>query len=164
MAQERSLAWDLFVIGFKITFVSAGVGLIVANLKDGAPPSLLVMPAFAAIFFDLLIHSYSYSIKRTGYYCRTRLEPVIRTEDGCPTELWEGFMASKKAGRNVAFWGNLGITLLTVVLGVIGLFVCPLRPLVSVPLCICLAALLPYDIWTFYKPRRFSKNAKGQSN
>ena len=96
MADGGSVAWDLFVelrkelvalqgirarvIGFKITLVSAGVGIIVANLKGGVPPALLVVPAFAAMFFDLLMHSYSFSIKRTGYYCRKHLEPLIRDQ------------------------------------------------------------------------------------
>ena len=61
-----NLAWNLFVelrkelvesqkiraqvIGFKITFVSAAVGLIGTNI-DRIPNILLVIPAFAAIFF-----------------------------------------------------------------------------------------------------------------
>ena len=44
------------VIGFKITFVSAGIGVIIANLEK-LPPVLLAVPAFAAIFFDFLIDS-----------------------------------------------------------------------------------------------------------
>ena len=61
------------IIGIKIAFVSAAFGFI---FKDGSPTvgspasQLLLIPAFAAIFFDYLIISYGFSIKRIGYYCR----------------------------------------------------------------------------------------------
>src|SRR5579859_6081320 len=84
--------WDLFVelrkeiiesqkiraqiIGFKITFISTAIGLVLASSNRGSQMTLIV-PAFAAIFFDFLIQSYSFSIKRIGRYCRENLEPVI---------------------------------------------------------------------------------------
>lgn len=94
MADSRQqLAWNLFVevrkeileyqktrtqvIGFKITFVTAGVGLIVAN-TDKVSTRLFLLPALAAIFFDLLVISQNFAIKRAGYYCLKHVEPIIR--------------------------------------------------------------------------------------
>lgn len=57
------------IIGFKITFISSGIGLIIAG-RNTVPQTLLIVPALAAIFFDFLIQSYSFSIKRIGRYCR----------------------------------------------------------------------------------------------
>jgi hypothetical protein len=123
---KRQLAWNLFVearkeileyqkirtqiIGFKITFVSGGIGIIAANQRI----DLLVIPAFAAIFFDLVVTSYSFAIKRTGYYCRSYIKPAIRGlydwPGDCP--LWEEFMDMPKAKPGLAQKGNLGITIL----------------------------------------------------
>ena len=176
MGDDKGLAWDLLVelrkelielqkiraqvIGFKITFVSAGVALIAANLEK-LPILLFVIPALAAIFFDLLIHSYSFSIKRTGSYCRWHLEPVLREHRGFPTErpLWEEWMIGEDAGKNVSFWGNLGITFLAIAPAVFALFA-PFRLVLSVPLLGCIMALLAYDIVALYKPRRFTKRRK----
>ncbi len=65
------------VVGFKITFVSASIGLILAN-SDKVPNKLLIIPALAAIFFDLLLNSYSFSIKRIGSYLREYFEPILK--------------------------------------------------------------------------------------
>src|SRR5688572_12835472 len=99
------------VLGFKITFVSAAIGLIGANL-DKARVELLVIPAFAAVFFDMLITSYSYSIKQTGLYVRCYLEPVLRIRHDIPSEypLWEEFVAKEGRWKNISILGNLGIT------------------------------------------------------
>ena len=64
------------IIGFKITFVSGGIGVAAAQI-DRVPGYVLLLPAFAAVFFDILITSYSYSIKRTGYYIGAHLEPRV---------------------------------------------------------------------------------------
>src|SRR5215217_4316229 len=90
---DHDIAWRIFLqvrkqilqfqkiraqlFGFKIAFVSAAIGIAAANL-DKIPLIVFVVPAFAAIFFDLLIASFSYSIKRSGFYCRNDLEPAIR--------------------------------------------------------------------------------------
>ena len=93
------------VIGFKITFVSAGIAVNPEKL----PPVLLAVPAFAAIFFDFLIESYSFSIKRIGYYCRNHLEPCIRSCLQLDESflLWEEFMHQPGAGQVFAIVGNL---------------------------------------------------------
>lgn len=169
----KTFVWDLYknlreelkslqslraqVTGFKITFVGAAIGLIGANLDD-VPRLLLVVPAFAAIFFDLLIHSYSYSIKRTGVYCREHLEPILRDAYAFPSVhyLWEEFMITPEAGKNVSLLGNLGITMLVVVLA-IGVLVTPFVLSISAPLLAVLILLLVYDVWGLYKPTTLGK-------
>ncbi|MCP4049229.1 MAG: hypothetical protein GY730_00785, partial [bacterium] len=93
------------IIGFKITFVTAAIGVIATKVitpdiikgHDAAIyRSLFIIPAFAAIFFDFLIYSYSFSIKRIGSYCRYIIEPQIKSfceigpDDDFP--LWEEFI------------------------------------------------------------------------
>jgi accessory gene regulator protein AgrB len=169
--KAAQLAWDLFtelrkelvesqklrsqIIGFKITFVSTGIGVIATNLQT-LSADLLVIPAFAAIFFDLLIVSYSFSIKRIGFFCRYHLEPVLRAGYHFPpdTPLWQEFMQTRRASQGFSISGNIGITVLAVVTGVIGLFV-PFQPFVSTLLMLALIALVGLDIWAFLTPRRF---------
>lgn len=78
------------VIGFKITFVTALIGFFISKLLsdieksgelDGYNFYLLIIPALASIFFDFLIYSYSFSIKRIGLYIRFELEPQL--QDTC---------------------------------------------------------------------------------
>ena len=78
------------VVGFKITFVSASIGLLSSNL-DKIPKASLVIPAIASIFFDFLINSYRFAIKRIGYYLKENLEPEIKIESKLPDEflLWQ---------------------------------------------------------------------------
>jgi hypothetical protein len=64
------------VTGFKITFVSDSLGLILANIKF-VPILILFIPAYAAIFFDLLITGQSRTIKQIGTYIRIVIEPTI---------------------------------------------------------------------------------------
>ena len=170
----EEIAWKLFsdlrkelvelqkirsqIIGFKIAFVGTSIGLVAANIEK-VENYLFVIPAFAAIFFDLLIHSYSFSIKRTGFYCRKYLEPILKVECDLPEDhlLWEKFMDTDEAGKNVSLWGNIGITLLAWIVGIASLFY-PFKKYISVPLGICLLGLLIYDIFALYhKPPAFSK-------
>ena len=139
------------VIGFKITFVSAGIAVIIANLEK-LPPILLAVPAFAAIFFDFLIDSYSFSIKRIGHYCRSHLEPYIHQHFGLDESflLWEEFMHQPGAGQIFAIVGNLGLTSLVVVPAIVGLLR-PFRLEVSLPLLIVLLLFFGFDIHTFWQ-------------
>ena len=84
------------VIGIKIAFVSASFGFIFS--VDNPKYELLLLPAFAAVFFDFLIVSYGYSIKRIGYFCRYYLEPKLRKGSKWPDEdpFWEELMRVKK--------------------------------------------------------------------
>jgi len=171
LGTPKDLAWNLFVelrkelvemqklraqvTGFKITFVSAGTALIVANIEK-VPVILLVVPAVAAVFFDSLISSYAFSIKRTGFYCRKYLEPVVKKEcDGWPVEvpLWEEFMQTPEARQNLSLVGNLGLTALAVVAAAITLFM-PFVILTSIPLLFLLVALSVYDLLNFWQPSK----------
>jgi hypothetical protein len=174
MAQDTSdVAWNLFVearkaileyqkiraqiVGFKITFVSAAVGVIVANV-DKVPLALLTVPAFAAIFFDLLISSYSFTIKRTGYYCRGHIEPVIKQSCNWPTEhpFWEEYMYEPTGKQGLAQKGNIGITIVTILLATYGLLIhFPSIPWVSWAILILLISLLAYDMYKYRVPKRF---------
>ncbi|HEX5758142.1 MAG TPA: hypothetical protein VF121_03015 [Thermoanaerobaculia bacterium] len=168
---QQAIAWSLFaelrkelvesqrirtqVIGFKITFVSAAVGVIATNL-DKIPLPLLMLPAFAAVFFDFLINSYSFSIKRIGHYCREHLEPAVRKELGVPDDLvlWEEYLLAPYARQRFAFLGNLGFTALVSAIGVMAA-VNPFRLAVSVPLVLILIVLLGFDLYAYLAPDRF---------
>lgn len=168
---KGEFAWKLFVelrkelvesqkvraqaVGFKITFVTAATGFIVKDVKDLAP-ILLIVPAFAAIFFDFVISSYSFSIKRTGYYIRKHLEPLLRTSHDLQPEFvtWEQFIASREARQSLSLLGNLGLTLLSVAAASVGLFF-PYRGGLSLALLAALVVLFAVDIWTHLVPRRF---------
>jgi hypothetical protein len=137
---DGELAWNLFVelrketlesqriraqvIGFKITFVSACIGFIVTFFDKAFPQNttpliLWLLPAFAAIAFDFLIISYSFSIKRIGYYCRENIEKCLHQSHriGAETLLWHEYLAKNASGTRQSFSliGNMGITLLAVV-------------------------------------------------
>ncbi len=145
------------VIGFKITFVSAGIGVIVAN-SDKISSTLLVVPAFAAIFFDFLITSYSFSVKRAGYYCQNHIEPIIRESYKWPKEylLWEEFMRKREARQSFAMVGILGITVLSVAPAVYVLLMpFPGVSWLSWLTISMLIGFLLYDIKAFRLPRRF---------
>lgn len=132
MSQEETakLAWNMIadlrtevreaqkirtqMIGIKITFVTASFGFIFGSRFPIY--ELLFVPAFASIFFDYLIVSYGISIKRIGYYCRTYLEPKLRTHVDWPKEhpFWEEAMSAPSMKQHFASAGNLGISFLTV--------------------------------------------------
>lgn len=150
------------VIGFKITFVSAAIGLIGTNI-DKVPKIFLVIPAFAAIFFDFLINSYSFSIKRIGFYVREHIEPLLKNVCDLPEEfpLWEEFQKSLEAKNSLSFIGYFGITLLAIGSAVLGLFL-PFRPILSSILFIILIVFLSLDLWAFRSPYRF-RNELGKT-
>lgn len=152
-------------IGFKITLISTGAGLI---LGYKLPLYLLMLPAFAAVFFDLLITSYSFSIKRIGYYIRHNLEPVLAEKCEWPANrlLPEEFMVQPEAKQNLSFWGHLGITILTCGIGVAGILVQDDAILgfgVRWLITIVLLGFVALDMWSFRLPSRFSESAQPKS-
>jgi hypothetical protein len=143
------------IIGFKITFLSAGVGLILAN-SGRIPQTLLVIPAFAAIFFDFLLQSYSFSIKRIGRYCRRYLEPSIFEHDPSKSLLpWHQFLTEPENRQRYSMMGNLGITLLAVIPAIVVLCA-PFRWRVSLPLLIALVWFLALDLISFLATDRYA--------
>lgn len=145
------------VIGFKITFVSAGIGVIVAN-RATVPPELLVIPAFAAVFFDFLLTSYSVCIKRIGYFSRAYLEPQIRVSSSWPetSPLWEEFMSRPTSGQALSLVGNFGITLLAAGPALIALAKSEASASAAL-LALVLMSLLIYDYFTFRRPRKITE-------
>ena len=153
------------LIGFKITFVSVGSGLIVANLQS-VPIEILVVPALAAVFFDLLINGYSFSIKRIGVYSRCYLEPILNKGVVWPKSipLWEEFMIQPIFKQRLSAIGNLGITILSVMIATFGL-IGTLPSIRSVSLLVIMALLTSYDVITFYKTPRIEKfDCKSRGN
>jgi hypothetical protein len=118
-----------------------------------------LIPAFAAIFFDFLINSYSFSIKRIGSYIRNELEPILKTGYELPkdTPLWEEYLKFPETGQNLSFVGNLGLTLLAITAAVIGLCI-PFHPILSSILLIVLVVLLVFDLRAFKIATRFRKD------
>jgi len=169
--EEYHIAWNLFVelrketlesqkiraqvIGFKITFISTGIGIILSQ-QGKIPSTLLLIPAFAAIFFDLLIVSYSFSIKRIGHYCRKYLEPKIRTSCGLPVDflLWQEFLKNLKTRQYFSQIGNVGITCLALIPATLALWK-PFDPFICVPLMSVLFCLFVYDVWSHFSVWKF---------
>ncbi len=166
------LLWNLFVelrkeivgsqrirvqiIGVKIAFISASIGAILVN-KERIDSLLLIIPAFAAIFFDYLIYSYGYSIKRIGYYCRKCIEPQLKILFNWPAKykLWEEFINSPRVNQHFSVIGNLGITILTVILATIEILNSnPPRGLMFI--LIMLLGLFLYDV--FLHMRKYEKD------
>jgi hypothetical protein len=145
------------VIGFKITFISAAIGLLVANLKT-LDSALLVLPVFASVFFDFIIYSYSFSIKRIGSYTREHIEPFLKRHGHAPKKfiMWQEFLTQPKTKQNLSLYGNFGLTILAAVIGIIALFF-PFRPLISASLIIVVIIFLIMDVLAYRSPIKLGK-------
>lgn len=178
---EYELAWNLMaklgdeilaskqirsqIIGFKITFISAALALIAANIDKLPNLVILVIPAFAAIFFDLLINSYSRSIERIGDYSRFYLEPIIKKETAWPndTPLWEEYVHQSKSDETKDFIklirkgriGNFGMTILASLPAAYYIF--KLDCTTAIVLSIILVLFLIYDLITSLNLKRYKK-------
>ncbi len=182
------------LIGFKITLVSTGAGLILAA---GEPSiELLAIPAAAAMFFDILINSYSVGIKRIGFYTLAVLDPLFRNTGAwrSDTPTWEEFNAdAARAGIRAQLGVSGGRTLqhpirarvqkatisyqrdMYAMVGNLGLTVLSVAAalvalLVSVPirvalpLVVVLLGLLAYDVWSSMAPARVKREMVGALN
>lgn len=165
--------WDLFIelrrelvesqkiraqiTGFKISFVSATMGLMAAQM-DKLDKILFVIPAFAAICFDYIIYSYNFAIKRIGFYCREHVEPALKASGEVPEDfrLWQEYLADPDTRQWLSFYGNFGFTLLTALIGLIALFF-PFRLLLSSFLGLALLAFLAMDLAAFRSPSKIGK-------
>jgi len=125
--------------------------------------ALFVIPAFAAICLDFIIYSYSFSIKRIGCYTRDYIEPALKKHGKMPEEftLWQNFLTEPKTRQNLAVYGNIGFTLLTVAVGIISLFY-PFRPILSVAILITLIAFSIMDFFAYRSPAKLGKIWKDQ--
>ena len=144
------------IIGFKITFVGTAIGLVLAYMGDISNLTLMV-PAFSAIFFDLLINSYSFGIKRLGYYCRTYLEPELRRGSDWPENslLFEQFMARPETIQRYSTFGNIGITILALIPALWSILN-PFKPLLSSVFIILILVFFIFDIYSFLHPKRIA--------
>lgn len=167
--------WDLFVelrkelvesqkirsqiLGFKITFISAFVALLGSANSDGV---LFVMPAFASVCFDYVIHSYSFSIKRIGRYVKLYIEPQL-IESGEFKEgftLWESYLKDPKTQQNLlVMYANFGLTLLAAVLAVYYLLH-PFIPKITPVLVGALLVALAIEIYIPFSMRKLRKIKK----
>lgn len=137
------------VIGFKITFVSTAIALLGANVSR-IHTAVWIVPAIAAFFFDLLVNSYSVSIKRLGLYARHHLEPMLREGHGWPASVptWEEFAVSQRWNSRLFLLGNVGLTGLAAVVAAT-LLLRESRDAVTVALTLGLAAMLVADTLVF---------------
>lgn len=142
------------IIGFKITAVAGGLAIL-SSLHEKIPSSVLLLPAFTAIFFDLLITSQSVGIKRIGFYIATELEPFLRRSGAWPEGVlcWEEYMSRHAIKQSYSLVGNLGFTLLVSV-GASTVFAVSSPVYESVPIILVLIALLLYDTIAFLRPRK----------
>jgi hypothetical protein len=149
------------ITGFKIAFVSTGLGLIAAY-NDKIPIYVLVIPAITAIFFDYLTNSVSFSIKRIGFYIRKEIEPKLRVHIEWPKDspMWEEFMCTPRARQVYGIIGNLGLTALAVAVAVVILLfpfvsarIDSISGFVSVALLIFMAIFFAIDIRTYRRVR-----------
>ena len=116
------------IVGFKLTFAAAALGVIAANI-DKLHPLFWTLPAAVSTFFDLLISSNDYGIRRFGHYCRTILEPQLRDHCNLPAEfvLWEEFMyKARQQERTGPFrlpmYSHTGITALAWLVALVALY------------------------------------------
>lgn len=139
------------IVGFKIAFVSSAVGLIVAH-SDKISTKLLALPALASIFFDLLIESNSFSVKRIGVYLRNHIEPTLRKKYKLPGDppLWEEFLKRPETKQKLSTFGNLGLTTIVVTIAFLA-FISPFKLSVSLPMMAILVLLFSYDIYVFFR-------------
>lgn len=180
MTNKFDVAWNLFlelrkeilasqkirtqIVGFKITFVSAAIAAIgtLYSQEIDLPPVLFAIPAFAAIFFDLLISSYSFSIKRLGFYSRKYIEPLCRASCGWPTgfPLWEEFLRNPRVNQKATLIGHFGMTLLAILPAYYGLLYVT-HTKTSIALAILLGLFLIYDVSALLSRSKFSKEEIG---
>lgn len=168
--KERDKVWDLFVelrkelveaqkirsqiLGFKFTFISGLTALLFANKIDN---QLLVLPAFSAIFFDFIIYSYSFSIKRIGCYTREHIEPALTASESLPENfpMWQEYLLQDKTKQKLSMYGNFGVTILTIVMGLIAL-VYYFDSLISPVLMIALLLFTMMDYMAYRMPERLN--------
>lgn len=142
------------LIAVKITAVSAGIGLIYANI-DKVNSNLLIVPAVASIFFDILISSYSISTKRIGFYCRHYLEPGLIASRSLPDGFmyWEDFVEQKLLKQLFSLFGNLGLTSIIISLTIINCIINLSSPY-GVLTSIALMFLLFCDLYAHLYPSK----------
>lgn len=173
-ANKETYYWNLFVearkeileyqkiraqlIGFKITFSSTAIAIIIASTPK-ISSDVLIIPGFASIFFDFLISAYTFDIRRVGYYCRTYLEPKLREIDKIPNSilLWEEFMTQKIFQQKFLVLGNIGITIISIIPGVYQTLISA-KSFKNYIIIILILLLFIYDLYVHFLPNKFRKH------
>lgn len=145
------------LVASKITIITAIVGIVLGAL-DKLPYQLIVIPAFASMFFDFLIVGINISIKRVGYYIRKHIEPNLKKHANWPDKdpLWEEFMDRRGSNHVLSIIGNFGLTFITVLVAIIILI--SKCNIYSISLIFSIVILFIIDIWAFSLPGRFFQN------
>ncbi len=158
------------VIGFKITFVTALIAFIsskfLSEYEEGIEFDqlyyyLLLIPVAASLFFDFLIYSYSFSIKRIGLYIKHVLEPKLK--DSCSDfkdAFWQEFLDNDFTKQRLATTGNLGLTIVTAVIALVPIVLISKDFYFSIIIAITIVVLLGVDAYAMRAPDRLTKNAK----
>jgi len=134
MNTSESLPWNLYVelreevasmqqlraraIEFKITFVTGALGFLLARVATlHTDDQLLIIPAFAAVFFDFLINSYTSAVMRAGLYARDFIEPQLREQFAWREsfKLWEENLSLVPQRPILSLFGSVGITVLSAI-------------------------------------------------
>jgi hypothetical protein len=136
------------LISFKITFVSAGIGVVLAYGKNTLS-QLLIIPALGALFFDLFIIAQNYLLDRLSFYCKDAVP-----ENPIQPVAWESWLSSKPA---ILFkMGSIGITILAITpayIALAGSF--RASTLISLLLLIVLTLFTFYVISLYIRERHF---------
>lgn len=142
------------ILGFKFTFITAAMGIIGAHLKE-LDSIIFVIPAFAAIFFDFIIYSYSFSIKRIGCYVRNVIEPELKRNTNFPQgfTMWQDYLTRPETRQYLSAYGNIGVTILSVIIGIIGLFA-DFKLLLSPFLLCILIVFVVLDVKAYREPKK----------
>lgn len=142
------------ILGFKFTFITAAMGIIGAHLNE-LDSTIFVIPALAAIFFDFIIYSYSFSIKRIGCYVREVLEPELKKDNNIPDgfTMWQDYLTRPETRQYLSAYGNIGVTILSVVIGIIGLFA-DFKFLLSPFLLCILIVFVVLDVKAYREPQK----------
>lgn len=182
MDGTNGLAWNLYIelrkeivatqhlrsraIEFKITLIGAAFALFVANLDKISDRRLLILPAFAAIFFDFLIASYNFGIKRQSHYLRDHVEKRLRKDFAWPRQvpLWEKHVSEAQQRQVFSIVANLGLSLLAALPGIYELSRPPLTLVDAVVMAMVFVLLLVlarvygklgyFTDWSLFGPKR----------
>jgi hypothetical protein len=158
------------VIGFKITFVTALIGFFLTKLLSAIDKGdevaeynyyLLIIPAIASLFFDFLIFSYGYSVKRIGLYIRLVLEPALKEKFlNSDVILWENFLDQPQTKQKLAKIGNLGLTTIAVMIAIISILWFSSNQLLIAVSILVLFILGGVEIWGLTRTELMVKEIK----
>jgi hypothetical protein len=106
-------------IELKIIVVGGAIGLYFTAPRAIGDPRFLAIPAFVSIFFDFLIASYSFAIKRKGRYIESHIEPQLKTISSWSREhpLWEEHLRQPAQRQRFSLIANVGFSLLACLIG-----------------------------------------------